>query len=261
MSHDETWEIFALRYATVQRVSSENFIGGDPHETATTMDYYVWLLRSPNRQILVDTGFNENAARTRGREFLRCPIEGLSLLGVSPGEIDNVILTHLHYDHVGNHDRLPNARFHLQQRELHYAVGPSMRHGVLRHAYDVDDVVGIVRALYDERIACVDGTRTIAPGVVVHHVGGHTAGLQVVRVWTRKGWVVLASDASHYYANYEQARPFPIVHHVGEMLDAYDTMRELAAAPELVIPGHDPAVMERFAAPFAGAQDIAVQIA
>ena len=261
MSHEETWENFALRYATVQRTSSENFIGGDPHESATTMDYYVWLLRSSKRQILVDTGFNEKAARARGREFLRCPIEGLSLLGVSPDEIDNVILTHLHYDHAGNHDLLPNAHFYLQSREMHYAVGSSMRHHLFRHAYDVDDVVGIVQAVYDERIAYVDGVCELAPGVVVHHVGGHTTGLQIVRVWTREGWVVLASDASHYYANYEQARPFPIVHHVGEMLDAYDTLRELAAGPELIIPGHDPAVMERFSAPFAGAQDIVVQIA
>lgn len=257
----ETYEVFALRYATVQRRSTENFLGGDPHDTATRMDYFVWVLRSPQRVLLVDTGFNENAARQRQRQFLRCPIEGLSMLGISAREIDDVILTHLHYDHVGNHDLLPNARFHLQEQELHYAAGPCMRHAVLRHAYDVNDIVGIVRALYEERIVCVNGRRELAPGVILHRVGGHTAGLQVVQVWTRKGWLVLASDASHYYANYEQGRPFPIVHHVGEMLDAYDTMRSLAASPDLVIPGHDPLVMERFRAPFAAAQDAVVQLA
>ncbi|UQG62631.1 N-acyl homoserine lactonase family protein (plasmid) [Marinobacter sp. M3C] len=258
---NETYQVFALRYATVQRSSSENFLGGDPHETSTRMDYYVWLLRSPTRTLLVDTGFNENAARERKREFLRCPIESLSVLGISPHEIDEVILTHLHYDHAGNHDLLPNARFYLQERELHYAVGPSMRHAVLRHPYAVDDIVDVVRALYEERIVCLNGRTELAPGVIVHQVGGHTAGLQIVQVWTRKGWLVLSSDASHYYANYEQARPFPIVHNVAEMLDAYDTMRGLAASPDLVIPGHDPLVMERFRAPFAAAQDIVVQLA
>jgi glyoxylase-like metal-dependent hydrolase (beta-lactamase superfamily II) len=259
--HDEVYDVFAIRYATVHRRSSENFIGGDPHETATRMDYFVWLVRSPQRVFLVDTGFNRAAAAARKREFLRCPIESLSLLGVSPEEIKDVVLTHLHYDHAGNYDLLPNARFYLQERELGYATGPSMRHAVLRQAYQVDDVVGIVRALYDERIVCVDGSKELAPGLIVHRVGGHTAGLQIVQVWTRKGWLVLGSDASHYYANYQQARPFPIVHHVGEMLDAYETMRALAASPDLVIPGHDPLVMERFQAPFAEAQGAVVQLA
>lgn len=258
---NETYEVFAIRYATVRRRSSENFLGGDPHETASRMDYFVWVLKSDKRTLLVDTGFNEAAAIARKREFLRCPIESLSLLGISAGEINDVIITHLHYDHVGNHDLLPNARFYLQEKELGYAAGPSMRHAVLRHSYSVDDVTGIVRALYEERVVCVDGRSELAPGVVVHHVGGHTAGLQVVQVWTRKGWLVLASDATHYYANYEQARPFPIVHNVAAMLDAYDTMRSLADGPNLVIPGHDPLVMERFKAPSASLQDTVVQLA
>lgn len=257
----ESYEVFAIRYATVRRRSSENFLGGDPHDAATSMDYFIWVLRSAKRVLLVDTGFNETAARTRKREFLRCPMDSLSLLGISARDIDEVVLTHLHYDHVGNHDLLPNARFYLQKRELRYATGPYMRHGVLRYSYSVEDVVGIVRALYDGRVVCLNGRREIAPCVVVHHVGGHTAGLQVVQVWTRKGWLVLASDASHYYANYDQTRPFPIVYHVGEMLDAYETMRGLADLPDLVIPGHDPMVMERFKAPFAAAQGAVVQLA
>ena len=81
----------------------------------------------------------------------------------------------------------------------------------------------------------------------MHHVGGHTDGLQVVRVRTEAGWLVLASDATHYYENIDAGRPFPIVFDVGAMLEGFDTLRRLADAPELVVPGHDPLVLERFA--------------
>lgn len=257
----ETYEVFALKYATVSRRSSENFIGGDPHDHATTMDYFVWLIRSPGRTILVDTGFNEDAARRRKREFLRCPIESLGLLGVDRQEIQDVVLTHLHYDHAGNCDLLPKARFYLQHRELQYATGASMRHALLRAAYQVEDVLGIVRAVYEERVTCVNGERELAPGITLHRVGGHTAGLQIVRVRTRKGWMVLASDATHFYANYQNQNPFPIVHHVGEMLDAYETLNELADNAELIVPGHDPLVMENFDAPSQDLKGIVAQLA
>jgi 3-hydroxyisobutyrate dehydrogenase-like beta-hydroxyacid dehydrogenase len=79
--------------------------------------------------------------------------------------------------------------------------------------------------------------------------GGHTLGIQAVRVWTRRGWVVLASDASHLYANMEQGRPYPIIYNLGDMLEGYGTLRKLASSPAHVIPGHDPLVLARYPAP------------
>src|SRR5262249_43909320 len=93
-----------------------------------------------------------------------------------------------------------------------------------------------------------------------HRIGGHTKGLQVVRLWTSRGWLVLASDASHYYANMEQGRPFPIVLDVGAMLDGHERLRELAQSPAHILPGHDPAVMQRYPAAGAGLGDIAVRL-
>ena len=110
--------VYAVRYATVARKSSENFIGGDPHETGARMDYFVWLVRNASHTFVVDTGFNADAARRRKREFLRPPAEGLAMLGVDAARVGEVILTHMHYDHVGNFDLFPNARFHLQDREM-----------------------------------------------------------------------------------------------------------------------------------------------
>jgi glyoxylase-like metal-dependent hydrolase (beta-lactamase superfamily II) len=224
------------------------------------MDYYIWVARSDTRTVVIDTGFNAETGKQRGRDFLRCPTAGLALLGIEASMVADVILTHLHYDHAGNYDRFPNAMFHVQDRELAYATGRYMRHRILRETYDVESVVGLVRQLYAGRVACCEDGEQIAPGITVHHLGGHTAGLQVARIETPHGPVVLASDAFHFYANFEQARPFPIVFHVGDMLDGYERLRHLVPDANRIIPGHDPQVMQRYRAPTPACKDVVVQI-
>ncbi|MDH3067008.1 N-acyl homoserine lactonase family protein [Achromobacter insolitus] len=243
------YEIYALRYATVARRKSQNFITPpDPHDGPMPMDYFVWVIRNGTRVYLVDTGFNEDAARARGREFLRCPIEALAKLGVSPADIRDVIVTHLHYDHAGNIRKLPQARLHLQESELHYACGCNMRFDMLRHAYAVEDVIDVVRGVYDKRVAFYHGHDEIAPGLQLLHIGGHTRGLQAVRVHTARGWMVLASDASHYYDNMERDAPFPIVDNVADMLAGYEILLKFAESPDHIVPGHDPLVRMRYPA-------------
>jgi glyoxylase-like metal-dependent hydrolase (beta-lactamase superfamily II) len=166
----------------------------------------------------------------------------------------------MHFDHSGNHDLFPNARFHLQDREMAYCTGRCMGHANLRHAFEPDDVVAMVRRVYAGRTTFHDGTGEVAPGITVHRVGGHTSGLQVTRVMTRRGWMVLASDASHFYANLQQFRPFPAVASVVEMLEGYRTMNELASAPDNIIPGHDPLVMKAYPAAAPGLEDVVVRL-
>jgi glyoxylase-like metal-dependent hydrolase (beta-lactamase superfamily II) len=260
MSVPETYEVYAIRYATVARKASENFIGGDPHESGARMDYFVWLARSAARTFIIDTGFNAGAANKRKREFLRSPAEGLKLLGVDAAAVENVILTHLHYDHVGNFDLFPRARFHLQDAELTYATGRYMATEFFSYAYEVDEVVAMVRNVYAGRVAFYDGDAQLAPGISLHHIGGHTKGLQAVRVWTRVGWLVLASDASHYYANMGEGRPFPVVANVMEMVDGWRKLHTLVDDPRHIVPGHDPLVMERYRAPSPTLEGIAVRL-
>ena len=142
-----------------------------------------------------------------------------------------------------------------------FATGRDMDKSFYAGAYDVEDVVGMVRQVYAGRVEFHDGNTELAPNISLHLVGGHTRGLQVVRLWTAKGWLVLASDASHYLANMQQGRPFPIVADVDEMIVGWDTLRNLADSPDLIIPGHDPVVMEAFAAPAPQMQGIVVKLA
>lgn len=254
------YEIYAIKYAYHERHASENFIGGDPHDGPMPLDYFVWLARNAERTLVVDTGFSAATAERRQRKHLRCPTEGLRMLGVEAAAVRDVVITHLHYDHVGNFDLFPAATFHLQDDEMRYATGRHMRHEVFNGAFDVEDVVGMVRNVYRGRVQFHDGDATVFPGISVHRIGGHTMGLQVVRVTTRRGWVVLASDASHFYANMEQVRPFPIVYSVADMVAGYARLRALAESPQHIIPGHDPKVMERYPAPRKDLEGIVVRL-
>ena len=243
------YEVYAIKYAHHERRASQNFLDGDPHDGPMPLDYFVWLVRGAGRQIVIDTGFSAAVAARRGRNHLRCPTEGLRSLGCDSLSVKDVVITHLHYDHIGNFELFPAAQFHLQDREMGYATGRHMAKPEHGGAYDVEDVVGMVRRVYAGRVSFHDGDAELYPGVSVHLIGGHTMGLQAVRVSTRRGWLVLASDASHFYANMEQTRPFPIVWSVPDMVAGYRRLRELAESPAHIIPGHDPLVLERYPAP------------
>lgn len=260
MSAPEPFKVYAIRYATVARHASENFIGGDPHERGMDMDYFVWVAISAGKTWVIDTGFNRAAAQRRKRQFLRCPTEGLKLLGVDAAKVDDVIVTHLHYDHIGNFDLFPNARFHLQDAEMAYATGRYMGKPFFSGAYEVDEVVAMVRNVYAGRVRFHAGDVQLAPNLSLHLIGGHTRGLQAVRVWTAKGWLVLASDASHYLANMNEGRPFPIVADVTAMADGWEKLRSLTDDPSRIIPGHDPEVMRHFPAPSQAMQGIVVRL-
>jgi glyoxylase-like metal-dependent hydrolase (beta-lactamase superfamily II) len=256
----DPYQIYALKYAYNDRRAAENFIGGDPHDRPMPLDYFVWLIRGNGREIVVDTGFSAAMAAKRKRDHLRCPTEALRALQCDAATVKDVVVTHLHYDHAGNFDLFPQATLHLQEREMHYATGKYMCHECFRGAFEVEDVVGMVREVYEGRVRFHDGDVELFPGISLHLIGGHTMGLQVVRVATRRGWVVLASDASHFYANMEQVRPFPIVWSVADMVDGYSKLRALADSPAHIVPGHDPLVMQRYPAPSKALEGIAVRL-
>lgn len=121
-----------------------------------------------------------------------------------------------------------------------------MCHPALRQPFNVENIVSFVRKLYGGQVEFHRGDIELAPGLTLHLVGGHTAGLQVVRVWTKRGWVVIASDATHLYGNIKHQTPFPVVYNVGDMLEGHNLVRRLADSPQHIIPGHDPQVMHRY---------------
>ena len=249
MSTLPEYEIYAIRYATRDALRRDHFIGGDPHESPMPMDYFVWCIIGPEGPIVLDLGFTAEMAKERKRTFLRCPIESLKLIGVDHREVRDVIVSHMHYDHVGNFHLFDKARFHLQAREMAYATGKYMRYSKPGHSYHVEDVVGMVRLNFKGRVEMHEGMVEIAPGITLHPAPGHADGLQVARVHTKRGWVVLASDATHYYEHMFTSRLFSTAFHLGEMLDSFRLLEKLAPTKRHIIPGHDPHVMREYEPP------------
>ena len=247
MSSAPNYEIHAIKYADFERPAQENFLlPVDPHDGPMPIDYFVWVIRGPDRTVLVDTGFTEARARARKRNFIRCPSEGLASLGIKAEAVETVILSHLHFDHAGNLDLFPRAEFVVQDEEVHFATGRYMRYRAPRMPFEADDVTRLVYANYAGRVRFVDGDEEIFPGITVHFVGGHSRGLQAVSVTTKRGLVVLAADAAHFYANITRGNPFPIVADVPENCESHERLFRLAGSLDRLIPGHDPRVMQLY---------------
>ncbi|WP_299280957.1 N-acyl homoserine lactonase family protein [uncultured Tateyamaria sp.] len=241
------WEVYAIKYANRDaRTRADSFIFDDNHDASHAMDYYMWLIRGAGRVILVDTGYDAEEATARGRPIRLNPVEALKPFDLTPEDVTEIIVTHLHYDHAGGLHLFPNAHIHLQAAEMAYATGPCMCHDALRMPFTAAHVCEAVTRLYAGKVTFHDGEGAIADGITVHCIGGHSRGLQAVRVRTRAGWMVLASDAAHFYENFVARKPFPIVVDLQDMLDGFDTLRKLASAPELIVPGHDPLVRQYF---------------
>jgi glyoxylase-like metal-dependent hydrolase (beta-lactamase superfamily II) len=241
-----TYRIYAVRYGHLDRLSDLNFLGGDDHARSMPLDYYVWVIRSAAHTFVVDTGFDAAAAARRGRTVLRPVAEGLAAIGVDPAEVQDVVITHMHYDHAGNVGLFPKARFHVQDAEMAYCTSRAMTHSHLAAPFEAEDVVAMVRRTFEGRVVFHAGDQELFPGVTLHHLPGHTLGLQAVRVDTPRGPVVLASDAIHFWANLQRQTPFPVVADVVGYLEALRRLRALAPSIDHIIPGHDPGVLERF---------------
>ena len=166
MSSSDTYEILALKYAEfTQRRRYESFIAADDHDGPHPIDYFVWVVRNAQRTIVVDTGFDAVEGAKRGRKVARAPAAALEQIGVTAGNVDQVVITHLHYDHAGTLGAFPKARFHLQAAEMAYATGPCMCHAHLRYPFTADHVCEMVKNVYSGRVIFHDGDTEIAPGV------------------------------------------------------------------------------------------------
>ncbi len=257
---DDVHEIYAIRYGHHPRKAAENFIGGDPHDIIQPLDYFVYALVSPKRVVILDTGFDEKVGTRRGRTTTKPVREGLKAIGVNPQTIDTVIISHMHYDHCGNFDLFPNARYHVQDKEMEMCTGRCMCHAQLRNSYEEDYVVAMVRKLFNGRVRFHNGVDEIAPGITVHHIGGHAKGLQSVVVKTKRGPVVLASDAVHLAPHLDEMRIFPTTYNIAEVLEGYETLKRLAPSRAHIVLGHDPAVTASYPAAKPGLEGWVVRL-
>ncbi|GIR51197.1 MAG: hypothetical protein CM15mP60_2580 [Alphaproteobacteria bacterium] len=187
---DMLWEVFAVKYADRNnRMRVESFILDPAHDQPHPMDYFVWVLKAGERVIMVDTGYDHTEAKRRGREILRQPVKAIEALGLGAEDVDDIIVTHLHYDHAGCLGDFPRAKIHIHPVEMAYATGPCMCEDALRMPFTGAHICDAVTALYSGRVRFTAEDDVVADGVTVHRIGGHSKGLQAVRVKTAAGWM------------------------------------------------------------------------
>lgn len=243
------WEVTAVRYGTLSSRRRDLFhhyeLYGEPDAEAE-MAYYFWVLERDGEHHLVDAGFDPAVGRRRGRTPIVGQREALEALGVSPDSIRSVIVTHLHYDHIGGLDLFPQAELIVPERELDFWTGPIARRAAYAAHVEPDEIAYLEEAVAAGRVRTTPGDEEVLPGVWTIPVGGHSPGLQMVLVEAPPRPVLLASDAIHFYEELEADRPFRVVSDLEAMYRAYDLIRRLSADRDaLVVPGHDPAVVER----------------
>ena len=254
------YEVTAVRYGCRLTTKSDVFLHFDTYGEADEpigMDYFFWVARSPARTILIDCGFNEQSGARRGRTMLCPPVMALRRLDIAPEDVSLLIVTHGHYDHIGNLDEFPAAELIMSAREYEFWTGPLADRPLFATSSEVSDVGALRRARAAGRLRLLPppaadaapGPQDVADGVRVVEVGGHTPGELVVLVSDGDGEVVLASDALHYYDELRLDRPFRHVTDLPAMYQAYELLRGLAAEPTRhLVAGHDPEVMSRFPA-------------
>lgn len=255
-------EIYAVKFGQNETAERGHFFMGpdaDPHDEHMQLDYFVWAIRSPGQDVVLDAGFTAAVNETRRRNHFEEPADALRRLGVRPERVEHLILSHLHYDHAGGVEQFPHATIHLQAEELAFWTGKYAPRGEFRRTIELDDILRIVRLNYEGRVDLVEGAKEIVDGIWVHPAGGHTPGSQFVSVRTARGTVVLAADTSHFFENVEDDKPFAVHADVVGLYRTFDAMHA-AATSGLVVAGHDPKLFERFT-PVEGLEDRAIRIA
>lgn len=248
---DASYETFALRYGGTTSSKASKYYRYDKYgepDGPVGLDFFFWLVRNGDRTVLVDCGFDDKRTAARGYFQQQRPLELLARFDVGAEDVDHIVLSHMHFDHIGNVELFPNATFSVARAEFEFWNGPFADRPMLAESTDAHEVRVVSDLLRDGRVRLIeDGGASIFDGIDVLPVRGHTPGQLISTVKTSTGRVVLASDAVHLYDEMTLDRPYWVFNDLEGMYHGYDLLRSLASEENTtVVAGHDPAVMSLF---------------
>jgi glyoxylase-like metal-dependent hydrolase (beta-lactamase superfamily II) len=242
------YEVYALRFGVIPQFRLSGLIAKAEPSRRIDIPVMVWLLKGQGRNVLVDSGFHQQKFVDQWKvQNFRSPADAVRAAGLQPEEVTDVIITHAHWDHAGGIDLFPKATVWIQREEYTYYTGEAWHARNTHGGIDAEHMATLLKVNTEGRLRFVDGDdREILPGIRCYTGGRHTHASQYVGVQTAGGTAVVTSDNMYLYENMEKRVPIAQTLDAASNLAAQDRIRKLASDPALIVPGHDPAVFERY---------------
>jgi glyoxylase-like metal-dependent hydrolase (beta-lactamase superfamily II) len=238
------YEIYALKYAGPFPRKLAMVLWNEGWEENIEVNYYIWAIKGKNEWVVVDagTGLTE-AARRKLKGFIN-PIDALKRIGVDGSNVNKVIITHMHFDHVGGMEMFPQAfpkaRFYIQKKEYDFwAKHPFAKRPPFSHVADQLAIKAAADLEDTDRLVLISGDQKIMPGIELLYSPGHTTALQTVAVNTAKGTAIVASDCLHAHRAFKENNTSILITDLIGWIETYDKLRAKATSIDLVFPGHD----------------------
>ena len=244
-----TYEAFAVRFGILPAFPVSGLVAGADRERKLDIPVMVWLLKGSNgRTVLIDAGFYRQKFldQWKPREF-RTPAAAVAAAGVPADAITDIIISHAHWDHVDGADLFPKATVWIQRDEYRYYTGEAWHARTTHGGVDAADMAALLEINTQGRLRFVAGDdQEVLPGIRAYTGGRHTWASQFVTARIPGGTAVFTSDNVYLYENLDKRAAIAQTLDAASNLAAQDRVRTLASDPRLIVPGHDPAVFERF---------------
>ena len=244
-----TYEAFAVRFGTLPQFRVSGLIAGADANRRLDIPVMVWLLKGSNgKRVLIDSGFYRQKFIEQWKpQNFKSPADAVAAAGVKPEEVTNIVISHAHWDHVDGADLFPKATVWIQRDEYTYYTGEAWHARNTHGGVDADDMLALLKINTEGRLRFVNGDdQEIIPGIRCYIGGKHTWQSQFVGVQTAGGTAVFTSDNVYMYENLEKRVPIAQTLDATSNLRAQERIKTIASKPSLIVPGHDPAVFDKF---------------
>ena len=201
----------------------------------------IWFIEGEDSNILIDTGLGDCeeimrlqyqygidyvARKSKEQEV----VNGLKAKGLTPEDIDTVVLTHLHFDHIGNTELFKKAHFFVQAAEIPMLISPP-KFATFYYREWSHKITSI-----SDRLTPIEGNWKLTKNIELIRVGGHSPGQVAVFVQTAKGRICIASDFLYNYSNLRHEWPIGPVWNMEEWIRG---LRFIKAEADIIVPNHD----------------------
>jgi len=243
------YTIRAVRYANLAKFPLSELVMGAPKDQTIDIAMVFWVIQGGGRTILFDSGCHrQKYIQEYGLSDFVSPDQLVKQMGIEPGGVTDVIVSHAHWDHMGGIDLFPNATIWIQKGEYEYYTGAAWQTGGKHGGIDADDVLELVRRNERGQLRFVNGDDVeIIPGIRAYSGSRHTFASQYIRVDGEPPYV-LASDNCYLYENLRDGKSGATFEPSDQAANVAQQVRmvTLAGSADRVVPGHDPEQFKHF---------------